>query len=102
MANILTIDETRIAMEVEPNFPSEQVTFYQSLADSYVKEKTGFVLPEPLPADYVINPLIKQLAILEIKQQFNVSSNSYNAEYDYSHGISSLIKDIQFIVGDEA
>lgn len=97
MADILTESEVREAMQVDFDYNADEVTRYQKLASSYVKNKTGYDFALIAEGEEV-HPLAKQCASIYIKSQF--FDNKYDEKYNYSIGLQSLIFDLQ-IIGKE-
>jgi hypothetical protein len=89
---VLTDDEVRDALYVDPDFSQSRARYYASLATSYLKQKTGYNWEN----DPEIEPLAKQCAILYVRTQYFEGSN-YKKEYDYTLGISSLLVDLEII-----
>ena len=99
MSDILTESEVREAMQVDFDYNPDEVTRYQKLASSYVKNKTGYDFGNVADGEEV-EPLAKQCAILYIKHHF--FDKKYNKDFNYSLGIDSLIFDLQLIAKDKA
>lgn len=87
---ILTLEEVKKALYLEPSTDIQEVVKYQQLVDKFVYEKTGY----DYGSDLEINPLAKQLGELYLRalKTNNKETNEYE---DYSIGISCLIIDLQ-------
>ncbi len=99
MSDILTESEVREAMQVDFDYNPDEVTRYQKLASSFVQRKTGYDFGTVATGEE-IEPLAKQLAIIYIKSQF--FDKKYDANFNYSIGLESLIFDLQIIAKEKA
>ena len=86
---LLTLDEARKAIYVDPDFDEEIIRGYIESASSFLKEKTGY--------DFVKknDPMAKDFARMFIKDRHFNSNGSYNRDHDYSLGISALLIQLQ-------
>lgn len=87
---LLTNEEAKKAIYVDPDFDDGIVRGYITTASSFLKEKTGFDFSE------VCDPLAKQFARMFIKDLHFNTNGSYNKEHDYSLGINALLIQLQF------
>jgi len=97
MGEILTESEVREAMQVDFDYNHDEVSRYQKLASSYIKNKTGYDFGTVVEGAEV-HPLAKQCAMIYIKSQF--FDHKYDEKYNYSIGLESMIFDLQ-IIGKE-
>ena len=89
---ILSHEEVKKALYLDPNCNIQEVVKYQQLVDKFVYEKTGY----DFGRDIEINPLAKQLGELYLRTM-KKNGKEHNQNQDYSIGISSLIIDLQNI-----
>ena len=87
---ILTVEEVKKALFLEPNCDIQEVIKYQQLVDKFVYEKTGYDYGKDLD----INQIAKELGELYLRA-IKTNSKEKNQYQDYSIGISSLIIDLQ-------
>ena len=86
---LLTLDEARKAIYVDPDFDDTIIRGYIESASSFLKEKTGFDFSK------VNDPMAKDFARMFVKDRHFNSNGSYNREHDYSLGISALLMQLQ-------
>jgi hypothetical protein len=89
---ILTNAEVAKAIYVDSDYDPDELSRLAELATSYIFHKTGYNFAQ----DEQIEPLAKECAILYVRQS-HLGEGGYNKDYDYSHGITSLIFDLQII-----
>lgn len=95
MINILTAEEVRQALYLDPDYDANKLANYSQLATSYVFQKTGYLVK----AENEIEPIAKQLAELYLKSNYyGDDGTGMNEHLDYTVGINSLIKDLEDIV----
>lgn len=87
---LLTNEQAKKAIYVDPDFDDEIVRGYVATASSFLKQKTGFDF------SVVCEPLAKQFAIMFIRDLHFNTNGSYNREHDYSLGINALLIQLQF------
>lgn len=86
---LLTLDEARKAIYVDPDFDEEIIRGYIESASSFLKEKTGYDFSKKN------DPMAKDFAKMFIKDRHFNSNGSYNRDHDYSLGISALLIQLQ-------
>jgi hypothetical protein len=92
MAYILTNDQVREAIYVDPDFNPATLTRYASCATSFLLQKTGydFTIDDP------VEPLAIECAMMYVRQ-LHFQGEGYRKDHDYTLGIVSLLEDLKDI-----
>jgi len=91
-SQILTNEEVREAIDVDPDYPVSNLTSLAETATSFIKNKTGYDFSK----DQVIDPTAKACARLYVRQ-IHYGADGYNKEHDYALGIGCMIEDLKDI-----
>jgi hypothetical protein len=90
MAYILTIEQVREAIYVDPDYNPSTLNRYASSATSFLKQKTGYDFTQDEP----IEPLAIECAMMYVRQ-LHFQGQGYNKDHDYTLGIVSLLEDLK-------
>jgi len=95
MAQVVTSEEVRLALHLDPGYPDTLLSSYADEASSFLELRTG----RDWSNDKPINTMAKNCAFCYIKMQHaEDSGSSYKQDYDYSFGINSMLNDLKDLI----
>ena len=92
LTRILSTDEVRKAIDQDSSYPLHDLEELADEATSFISQRTGY-------DKWGDNkePIAKKCAKLYVRQSY-YGKDGYNAEYDYTYGISSYLDDLKDIL----
>ena len=89
LTRILSTEEVRKAIDQDSNYPLHELEDLADEATSFITTRTGYS-----KWGEEKNIIAKKCAKLYVRQEY-YGKDGYNAEYDYTYGISSYLDDLR-------